>query len=82
MEIEARVKETVGQVMKIDNEEITDVNLNDNLVNDLDFDSVRTLILAASLEEQFDMNFDEENFAIIKTVADIVYFIEENKSEK
>lgn len=76
MNIETKVIEIVGEFLDIDVEEIT---VESNLKEDLNADSLDFVELVMELEEEFDFEADEDKLANIKTIGDIVKFIEENK---
>ncbi len=73
--IETKVIEIVGGFLDIETSEIT---VNSNLKEDLNADSLDFVELVMELEEAFDFEADEEKLAEIKTIGDIVKFIEEN----
>ena len=50
-----------------------------NLFDDLGADSLDAVELNLALEEKFGVAIDEEAMANIKTVADVVKYLEENK---
>ena len=54
-----------------DKRAVNDVTLDSNL-QDLGYDSVDTIMLLTELEAEFDINIDENDFAGILTVGDIV----------
>ena len=48
------------------------------ILDDLGADSLDIVDLVMSLEDEFDMEIPDEEIESIKTVGDIVHFIEEN----
>lgn len=48
------------------------------ILEDLGADSLDIVDLVMSLEDEFDMEIPDEEIETIKTVGDIVHFIEEN----
>jgi len=48
------------------------------ILDDLGADSLDIVDLVMSLEDEFDMEIPDEEIETIKTVGDIVHFIEEN----
>ena len=59
----------------VDESEIT---METNLVNDLNADSLDFVDLIMSLEDEFSVEFNEEDADSFKTVGDVVNYIEEN----
>lgn len=49
---------------------------NSNLITDLGLNSVAMLYMIISIEEVFDMRFDDVSFGDFKTVKDVVDYIE------
>jgi acyl carrier protein len=58
--------------------EESEVNLDSNILEDLGADSLDVVDLVMSIEDEFDLEVPDEEIARIKTVGDIVKFIEEN----
>lgn len=54
------------------------VTLESNLLEDLGADSLDLVDLVMSLEDEFGLEVPDEEFDNIKTVSDVVKFIEEN----
>ncbi len=73
-EIQTRVKEVVGNVLKTDISEITD---GANFVFDLGADSMQSVELVAGFEEEFDIEMDQDRALEIQTIEDAVDFIAE-----
>jgi len=55
-----------------------DVTMESNIANDFQADSLDLIDLAMTIEDEFDMEVPDEELENIKTVGDIVKFIEEN----
>ena len=55
-----------------------DVTMESNIADDLGADSLDVVDLVMSLEEEFDAEFPDEHIESIKTVGDVVKFIEEH----
>jgi len=70
------VKEIIVDTL---NCEADDVTMEANLFDDLGADSLDAVELNLALEEKFGISIDDETMAEIKTVADIVAYIEKNK---
>ena len=49
---------------------------NSNLITDLGLNSVAMLYMIISIEEFFDMRFDDVSFGDFKTVRDVIDYIE------
>ena len=54
-----------------------DVTMESNIADDLGADSLDVVDLVMSLEEEFDAEFPDEYIESIKTVGDVVKFIED-----
>lgn len=63
----------------LDKVDIIDENI--NLAKDLDFDSMEYLMLASSLEEQFDLILRKEDILNLKTIKDVVEYIKQAKNK-
>ena len=59
--------------------EADEVSIDSTFIDDLGADSLDAVELNLALEEKFGISIDEDTMANIKTVADIVKYIEENK---
>ena len=53
-----------------------------NIQEDLDADSLDMVDLVMSVEEEFDLKIEDEDVEKIKTVGDIVSFIEAHTAEE
>jgi acyl carrier protein len=71
-----KVKEIIVRELKLDAEKVT---MEASLENDLGADSLDAVEVIMALEEEFDLEFSDEASETIKTVGDIVRYIEENK---
>ncbi|MDD3692916.1 MAG: acyl carrier protein [Oscillospiraceae bacterium] len=69
-----KVKEIVLDCLKCDEGDIT---LNADLSEDLGADSLDAVDLIMSLEDEFDITFPEDAATKIKTVGDIVAYIDD-----
>ena len=70
--VEERVVAVTGRVLKVNPEQI---NLSDNFITELGAESVQSIELVASFEEEFDIEMDEEAALRVETVSDAVQFI-------
>ena len=71
-EIQKRVKKVIVQVLKLNNENISD---NANFVFDLGADSLQSVELVAAFEEEFNIEMSEDKALEVQTVSDAVKFI-------
>lgn len=67
-----RVKNCIATVLKIDQASVGD---NDNFIFDLGADSLQSISLIASFEEEFNIEMDEDKALEVQTVSDAVDFI-------
>ncbi len=75
--MEQKVKTIIAEQLEVDREMLSD---NTSFIDDLGADSIDLLELVLAFEDEFDVTFDEEDVKCIKTVGDIVEYIE-NKNE-
>ena len=55
------------------------ITLETNLLDDLGADSLDVVDLVMSIEDEFEMEVPDEEIEKMKTVADVVKFIEDNQ---
>ena len=72
----SNVKELIAEQLDVDADTVT---VTSNIQDDLGADSLDVVDLVMSLEEEFDMEIPDEAVANIKTVGDIVKYIEDNQ---
>ena len=72
----AQIKEILKDTMDIDESKIT---LDAKLKEDLELDSLDSVELIMSAEEEFGIEIPDEDVMNFKTVNDIVNYIEEHK---
>lgn len=70
-----KVKEILVDQLDAEEEKVT---LEASIVDDLGADSLDLVDLVMSLEEEFDVEIPDEQVENIKTVGDIVKYIEDN----
>ncbi len=70
-----KVKEILIDQLDAEDEKVT---LEASIVDDLGADSLDLVDLVMSLEEEFDVEIPDEQVENIKTVGDIVKYIEDN----
>lgn len=68
-----KVKAILADQLEYDEDKIT---MESSLVDDLDADSLDVVDLIMSLEEEFDIEIPDEEIEEIKTVGDLVKYIE------
>ncbi len=76
MNIEQKVIEIIADFLDI---EVEEIKVESDLKEDLQADSLDFVELVMELEEEFDFEADEDKLANLKTVGDVIKFIEENK---
>ena len=74
MEFE-KLKKIIAEVLNVDEEEIT---MDTTFVDDLGADSLDVFQIIMGIEEEFDIEVPDDQLQNIKTVGDIVKYIEEN----
>ena len=70
-----KVKEILVDQLGVEEEKVT---MEASIVDDLGADSLDLVDLVMSLEEEFDVEIPDEQVENIKTVGDIVKYIEDN----
>ena len=75
--IEERVKKIVVEQLGVKEDEVTP---NASFVDDLGADSLDTVELVMALEEEFNIEISDEDAEKIRTVKDVVTYIEGHKS--
>ena len=76
MKVFDKVKEFILMQLPVSEEKVT---MEAKLVDDLGADSANLMMLIMDLETEFDMTVEDEMLTSIKTVGDIVNYIEERK---
>lgn len=71
-----RIKEIIADQLSVDKEKVT---LESNFVDDLGADSLDTVELLMAFEEEFGVEIPDTEAENIKTVQDVVNYIEANK---
>jgi len=74
----ARIKLVCVELLKIEESRIHEAS---RFVEDLGADSMQSIELVASFEEEFDIEMDEDAALGVKTVADAVKFIDQVLAE-
>ena len=70
-----KVRDILCEQLDVDEEKVT---MEANITDDLGADSLDIVDLVMSLEEEFDVEVPDEEVENIKTVGDIVKYIEDN----
>ena len=74
------IYETVaGMIAKQLKMDVSEVTPDKRLVEDLKADSANVMVLIMDLEDEFDMMVDDSVIGTLKTVGDVVKYIEENR---
>lgn len=71
-----KIKEIIVDKLNIDDGSFID--LDTDLMEDLNADSLDAVEIIMDIEEEFDITVDEEDVENIRTIADIINYIEEN----
>ena len=74
MKVFDKVKELILMQLPVSEDKVT---MDAKLVDDLGADSANLMMLIMDLEAEFDMTVEDEALTTIKTVGDIVRYIEE-----
>jgi acyl carrier protein len=69
----SRVKKVTAELLKYDESKIQESS---RFVEDLGAESVQSIELVASFEEEFDVEMDEDDALSVKTVGDATRFID------
>ena len=71
-----KLRTIICDQLELDEDKIT---LETNLLDDLGADSLDVVDLVMSIEDEFEMEVPDEEIEKMKTVADVVKFIEDNQ---
>ncbi len=74
-----RVKKVTAELLKVDESKITESS---RFVEDLGAESVQSIELVATFEEEFGIEMDENEALAVKTVGDAVKFIDNILNKK
>lgn len=69
-----KIREIVAEKVGVEEAEIT---METSFADDLDADSITLFELVMALEDEFNIEIDDESIEQIKTVGDIVNYLEE-----
>ena len=73
-----KLKDIIAEQLSVEADE---VNLDSNIQDDLGADSLDVVDLITTIEDEFDLSIPDEAVEEIKTVNDIVNYIEKNTEE-
>lgn len=79
MNVEAKVKEIAGKLLKVDPNTIKSES---EFVKDLGAESIQSIELVAAFEEGFDIEMDEDAALTVQTVGKAVEFITKAMKEQ
>lgn len=71
-DITNKVKNVVGEVLKID---VSEIGNEANFIFDLGANSMQSIQLVGAFEEEFDIELDEDKALEVQSIADAVNFI-------
>ena len=78
MDIFEQVKKILCDQLDLDEEQVTE---DSEVIDDLGSDSLDIVDLVMTLEEEFDTEIPDEDIENLRTVGDIVKYIEERSAE-
>lgn len=67
-----KIRDVISEKMGIDKEKIT---VESSFVGDLNIDSISMIDLIMELEDEYGIEFDEDQADSIKTIADVIDYI-------
>lgn len=73
--MEERLKKIIGNYSDIDVSTITKDTV---ILRDLGFNSIAIIEMISDVEDEFDVEIPDEDLADIKTVGDLISYLEEN----
>lgn len=71
-----KVRDVIVEELDVDKENISETS---HIINDLDADSLDVVELVMALEETFDIKVDDDSVQSLRTVQDVVDYIEANQ---
>ena len=71
-----KIKEIIVDKLNIDDDSFID--LDTDLIEDLNADSLDAVEIIMDIEDEFDITVDEDDVENIRTIADIINYIEEH----
>lgn len=73
----SKVKKLIAEQLGISADSISE---NSDLINELNADSLDIVQMLISLENEFGIEFDDEEIKVVRTIGDVVKFIDGRKS--
>lgn len=70
-----KIRDVLSEKTGIDKEKIT---MESSITGDLNIDSIGMIDLIMELEDEYDIEFDEDEADNIKTIADVIDYINKN----
>ena len=70
-----KLKDIIAEQLSVDADEVT---MDSNIQDDLGADSLDVVDLITTIEDEFDLSIPDEAVEDIKTVGDIVNYVEKN----
>ena len=72
-----KLKEMVTQYVEVEGE----ITKDSRFIEDLGFDSFNVMSLVGDIEDEFDIEVDEHDVADVRTIGDIMAYIEKKQKE-
>ncbi|MCI5772811.1 MAG: acyl carrier protein [Clostridiales bacterium] len=72
-----KVAEMIAKQLKVDKSEVT---ADKRLLEDLKADSANVMVMIMDMEDQFDLTVEDEAINTLKTVGDVVKYIEAHQN--
>lgn len=69
--VESRILEIIKEELEVD-----EINLDDDLVEVYEIDSISLLDFFMTIEDEFDIEFEDEELEQLKTINDIIELVE------
>ncbi len=72
-----KLKEMITQYVEVEGE----ITKDSRFIEDLGFDSFNVMSLVGDIEDEFDIEVDEHDVADVRTIGDIMAYIEKKQKE-